>query len=70
MEITKEQLKFLKKELGLSLEDLNNLDGDGWENVYNKCADIEIKESMDYPDRETERCRIASEIVDLLSMGD
>jgi hypothetical protein len=68
MEITEEQLKFLTEEFGLTLEDLNDLDDDGWEKVYNDCANIEIKESMDHPDEETERCRIASEIVDLLSM--
>jgi hypothetical protein len=68
MEITEEQLKFLTEEFGLTLEDLNDLDEDGWEKVYNDCANIEIKESMDHPDEETERCRIASEIVDLLSM--
>ena len=68
MEITEEQLKFLTEEFGLTLEDLNDLDEDGWEKVYNDCANIEIKESMEHPDEETERCRIASEIVDLLSM--
>ena len=68
MEITAEHLKFLTEEFGLTLEDLNDLDEDGWEKVYNDCANIEIKESMDHPDEETERCRIASEIVDLLSM--
>jgi hypothetical protein len=68
IEITDEQLDFLTRELGLTFEDLENLDDDGWEKVYNDCADIEIKESMDHPDEETERCRIASEIVDLLSM--
>jgi len=70
MGITTEQLRFLEKELGLTLEALNALDEDGLEEVYNKCANIEIAESMNYPDRETERCRIASEIVDLLSMGE
>ena len=68
IEITDEQLDFLTRERGLTFEDLENLDDDGWEKVYNDCADIEIKESMDHPDEETERCRIASEIVDLLSM--
>ena len=68
MEITEEQLKFLTEEFGLTLEDLNDLDEDGWEKVYNDCANIEIKESMEHPDEETERCRIASEIVDMLSM--
>lgn len=47
IEITDEQLDFLTRELGLTFEDLENLDDDGWEKVYNDCADIEIKESME-----------------------
>ena len=68
LEITNEQLKFLTDELGLTLEKLNDLDDDGWEKVYNACAKIEVEESIAHPDEETDRCRVASEIVDLLSM--
>ena len=68
IEMTDEQIEFLTREFGLAVEDLEALDDDGWEKVYNDCANIEIKESMEHPDEETERCRIASEIVDILSM--
>ena len=68
LEITDEQLEFLNREFGLTLDDLNALDDDGLEKLYNDCANIEIKESMDHPDEETERCRIAADIVDILSM--
>ncbi len=68
VELTEEQLDFLKREFDLDLEKLNKLDDDGVEKLYNDCADIEISESMAHPDEETDRCRIAADIVDLLSM--
>lgn len=68
LEITEEQLDFIKSEFGLTLDDLNKLDDDGLEKLYNDCAKIEVEESMAHPDKETDRCRVASEIVDLLSM--
>ena len=68
LEITEEQLNFIKSEFGLTLDDLNNLDDAGLEKLYNSCAKIEIEESMQHPDEETDRCRIAADIVDLLSM--
>ena len=49
--------------------DLNKMNDDKLEDLYNKCADIEIEEVMKNPDGpDSECCRIASDIVDLLSM--
>lgn len=66
--ISEEQMDFLNKEFGLTLEALNRMNDDDFEELYNKCAGIEIEEVMKNPDGpDSERCRIASDIVDLLS---
>ncbi len=67
--ITEEQLVFLKIEFGLTLDDLNQMNDDDFEELYEKCSGIEIEEVMKNPDGpDSERCRIASDMVDLLSM--
>lgn len=69
MGINQEQLDFLKSEFGITLDDLNAMDDDALEDLYEKCADIEIEEVEKAPDGpETDRLRLAASIVDLLSM--
>lgn len=69
MGIKQEQLDFLKSEFGLTLDNLNAMDDDALEDLYEKCAAIEIEEVAKAPDGpETERLRLAASMVDLLSM--
>ena len=37
--------KFLKKEFDVDFADLNNLEGDQLETLYNQCCEIEIDEA-------------------------
>ncbi len=69
--LTEEQLDFIEREFGFSKEALFSLDEDSiYDDVYDKCCDIEIEETIDALDREneeiTDRGRIASDIVTLL----
>ena len=69
MGIKQEQLDFLKSEFDLTLDDLNAMDDDALEDLYEKCAAIEIEAVAKAPDGpETERLRLAASMVDLLSM--
>ena len=69
MGINQEQLDFLKSEFGITLDDLNAMDDAALEDLYEKCADIEIEEVEKAPDGpETDRLRLAASMVDLLSM--
>ena len=57
MGIKQEQLDFLKSEFDLTLDDLNAMDDDALEDLYEKCAAIEIEEVAKAPDGpETESC--------------
>ena len=43
LEITAEQLEFLNREFGLTLDDLNGLDDDGWEKSTTTVQTLKLK---------------------------
>ena len=73
MNLSKKQLEFLEKELELTKESIEKMSEDEWEDVREKCFEIETDELLDMDcggkdidkDKRTERCQLAISIVDL-----
>lgn len=71
--LNKKQLEFLKNELNLTKEDIEKMSEDEWEDVREKCFEIETDELLDMDcagkdvdrDEWTERCNLAVSIVDI-----
>lgn len=73
MNLDKEQLDFLNKELNITREEIVKMSFDEWDTIRERCFEIETeeflnmeKEGKDIDDVEewTERCDIAVSIVD------
>lgn len=68
MKLQAEHEAFLKRELGLTLSEIENLPDDEQDKVIDRLFDIEIEEISDGPDND--RCRLASDIVTALTEGE
>ena len=66
--LNKEQIVFICDECSVSKDELFNMDDDTlYDEIYEKMCNIEIDEVCSNDDgEETERCRIASDIVTIL----
>lgn len=74
LNLTDSQLDFLKKELGIDREDIEKMSALDWTGVREKCFGIEAEELYDLEIEEekqgktleeSERCRLATSIVDV-----
>ncbi len=68
MNLSSEQLDFLKEELGLCEKDIEKMSKEEWTDVRENCFYIEADELLDLPDgedEETQRCIVATSIADI-----
>lgn len=74
MNLSREQLLFLKKELDITEEDIKNMSAKEWGRVREECFFIEADELYDLEIEETkqgttleesERCQLATSIADI-----
>lgn len=74
LNLTNIQLDFLKKELGITWEDIEKMSASEWTSVREKCFDIEAEELYDLDVEEeregaileeSERCQLATSIVNI-----
>ncbi len=65
--LTERQLEFLQEEFGLTLEEIEKMEEEQFDDFYNKLCDIEEDElsQCDDPDGEdlSERCMVAGDLV-------
>jgi len=73
LNLTNGQLDFLKKELGITEEDIEKMSASEWTDIRGKCFDIEAEELYDLEIEEekqgttleeSERCHLATSILD------
>lgn len=68
LNLSHEQLEFLKKEFSVTEADINNMDIDRWTELREKCFEIEGAEAMNIPSDTCvlpNRGEIAASIVDV-----
>lgn len=67
--LNNDQLKFLKKEFGISKDELKSISKDDWHKLREKCFDISVDELLDDDgyavDFVTKRCELAESIADM-----
>ena len=66
-EFTDNHYKFFKDEFGFDRAEIDAMDDDAQNDVYERCIDIEIEEAMKHADEElSERGKMASHLVDFI----
>ena len=67
LNLSSEEISFLNKELGVTIESLNNLTIGDWKAIREKCLDIDVEESIKQEENGEEYSRrgmIADSIID------
>lgn len=68
MNLSRQQIQFLQKELSVSEDEVSNMTMEDWHQVRERCLDIEVEEAVKEDTEDAvdwERCDMAASIVNI-----